>query len=63
MPLKESEYLVLYELFYWIAKVLHRMNPWAKPGSEPTLNLRYFCNPVVFIVAVAVLMLVLKIVF
>lgn len=63
VPLKDSEYLILYELFYGIAKFIDRYIPGEKSSKEPRINLRYFCNPLVFMLSVIVIILIFKIMF
>ena len=63
VPLKDSEYLILYELFYGIAKFIDRYIPGEKSSKEPRINLRYFCNPFAFMLSVIVVILVFKMMF
>lgn len=63
VPLKDSEYQILYDMFYSLAKFLDKLVPGRKPGNEPRINLRYFSNPIVFMVTIIVIVLLMKIIF
>lgn len=58
-PPQQNEFVLLYELMYWIAEQIDRIIPGQNKSEYPRVNLRIFCNPVAFLLfVVAIIMLV-----
>jgi hypothetical protein len=59
-PLQHNEFLLLYRLMYWVAEQLDRLLPGQNLNEHPRVNLRIFCNPLVFLVAIGIVVICFK---
>ncbi len=59
-PLQHNEFMLLYRLMHWVAEQIDRILPGYNTEEHPRVNIRIFCNPIVFLLAVVILVGVIR---
>jgi hypothetical protein len=60
---QDNEFIVLFQLVYWVAQRLDRIIPGHSTRVYPCLNIRILANPLVFFVLLFSLLIWIKITF
>ncbi len=61
IPIQYNESVILYYIFFVIARIVDVVIPGRRSREYPALNLRFLANPITFTVAMATILILLHI--